>query len=178
MNKKRILICGIPSSGKSTMGLRLHLELEWAGKTTVLLDDETIKRVTEPEKISTLIYLLNSEYNIIVTPFIQKMPFRPNLIVWCRCPIEECLKRDKIKAIGGRVATLQDFQEEWGNYQIEADLILDTYDRGRKTKENIEFCWQKLKRKMEELFGDFSWRICANDKSDWASKEPGKQYPF
>ena len=172
MHKKIIWFAGIPSSGKSTMALRLHLELEWANKRTILLDDETIKRVEFAKTIDNVIELIGEEYNIIVSPYPQKIPRKPDLIVWCRCPIDKIIGRDKVKIINGD----GDFEKYWGSYFIQADLILDTYDRTRQTKENIEFCWQILKRKMEKLFGNFSWRVCSDKESDWASKEPGKQY--
>ena len=179
---KLIWFAGIPSSGKTTMAMKLELELEWAGKKTILLDDEQIKRVKYSDSIQKVLDLIGEEYNIIVTPDPRKLPRNPDLIVWCKCSLEEAIKRDRAKIITDKdreTETIR-FNKFWGSYYIEADLILNTYvsDGGTKTEENIEKCWQELKRKMEELFGDFKWRVCPDQEPKFSSYKPDHSFPF
>lgn len=174
-NKKIIWICGIPNSGKTVLGLRLIDELNFAQKETILLDDAQLKYVKYGKHVGKVIKLLKAEYNIIISPFPQILPRRPDLIIWCKCPIEECVRRDKVKTISDSIYFTEKSWERWKEYYVEADLILNTYDPRRKTEENIEICWQELKRKMEELFGDYEWRVHPNNQPNWYRPESGFQ---
>jgi len=180
MEQKLIWFCGIPSSGKTMMAMRLWLELDWAKKKAVLFDDEELKWVKFGKDLGKAIKLLKAEYNIVVSPYPQLLPYKPDLIIWCRASLLECIERDKNKA---KAKTIEDklqqrFFEYWGNYFIDADLILDTYDGTRKTEENIELCWKELKKKMEDIFGNFQWDSYTDSQPDWDSCEPRLTHPF
>jgi hypothetical protein len=176
---KLIWFAGIPSSGKTTMAMRLWLELDWAGKKGIMLDDEQLKSVDCSSKVDKVIQLLGAEYNLVISPFARHIPYRPDLIVWCKAPLIECVDRDLTKAHNGETHNQieQAFINYWGNYQLNADLILNTYDGTRKTREAIEMCWKELKEKMEDVFGDFSWHNYTNSEPAWDSAEPRFQHP-
>lgn len=152
METKLIWISGIPYSGKSTIAKKLYLELEWAGEKTAILDDEQLRYVVYQKDVAEIIKRLKVEYIIMVTPFPELLGKRPDLMIYCDSPVEECVKRNPF-------SSMKDFKDCWGDYYYGklADITLKTYDRRRKTEDNIEYCWRELKRKMEEVFGDFSW---------------------
>ena len=149
---KLIWICGIPFSGKSTIAKRLYLELEWAGKKVVLLDDEQIKRVGLGEEIKQVLDVIGQEYTIFVAPSPKALPYKPALVVWCNPPLKECAKRDRAGRIGEEIAAEDSFVYVWKDYSIDADVILDTDDS-----------WKKLKKAVETEFGEFNWQTRLND---------------
>jgi len=156
------------------MAMRLWLELDWAGKTSTMLDDEQLKYVDSGEKTGKIIELMGAEYNLVITPFFKNLPRRPDLIVWCRAPLSECAARDMAKAHGGETIEqiTNGFTRCWGSYFIDADLILNTYDGTRKTKETTEMCWKILKEKVESIFGDFGWHDYTDGEPAWDGAEP------
>ena len=93
MKRVKILINGIPSSGKSTIAYKLHLALEHLGHETVLLDDEVIKRL-DTNKINNLVAYLESPISIIATcdPAVEA-----DLKFWVNTPLKECKRRNTIK---------------------------------------------------------------------------------
>lgn len=107
----RILLNGIPASGKTTYATRLHLALEHLGFETVLLDDEVIKRL-DTKKIDTLIDFIDAPITIIAScnPDIQA-----DITFWIECSVEEAERRDndrlkKEGLVGGDM-------RKWENYQ-------------------------------------------------------------
>jgi len=93
MKRVKILINGIPSSGKSTIAYKLHLAMEHLGHETVLLDDEVIKRL-DTDKINKLVAYLDSPISIIVTcdPMVEA-----DIKFWVNTFVKECKRRNKIK---------------------------------------------------------------------------------
>jgi thymidylate kinase len=131
----KILINGIPSSGKTTIAYKLHLALEHLGYKTVLLDDEVIKRL-DAKQIDTLVEYLDSPITIIVS---CDSDIQADIKFWLDMPIKECQKRNDKKLEKEKAPKVGSY-DNWDGY-YSSGIKIKTYEEvvSELKKANLKF---------------------------------------
>jgi len=145
---KTLWFTGIPASGKSTLAMKTHLYLEHAGKPTILLDDEAVKRASQSKIIEAAQVLTRGSqmpYTIIIASCIAPMNFTGTLI-YCECSIKEVAMRDfdRYPDKDTYEKRLESFKNAWSHFigPQEYDIKVNT---GIHT---IAECFETIKKQL------------------------------
>jgi len=164
-----VWLTGLSQSGKTTVADKLHQELIKKGIVTERLDgdivrqhlskeldfskegrDENIKRVGFVAKL-----LARNGVGVITsfispeTPYLQRTEAKSAIfiVVFCKCPLEECEKRDTKglyqKARAGEIQNFTGISDPYEEPENPEVIILTD-------KERIEECVQKIIKYLEE----------------------------